>query len=179
MWIEEEVIYIITEPEREVFLELEGFEEREHFIEAFWQRRDPVPATKENEFRIEHYERLDYANRFLGRDAPRPGWQTDRGRHWIILGEPRTREQFDGRNEVVSIDLWIYSGDTKLGLPPRFNLMFFKKEDIGDTSSTTPGRTAPTPWSAGGSCFATARTRRWTSWRWSRWMWPAPAWWWT
>ncbi len=132
VWLEEEVVYIITEAEREVFLGVEGFEEREQFIEAFWARRDPVPATRENEFRIEHYERFDYANRFLGRDAPRPGWQTDRGRYWIILGEPLQREQFDGRNEVVSIDLWIYQGDTSLGLPPRFNLMFFKKEDIGE-----------------------------------------------
>ncbi len=132
VWLEEEVVYLITEVEREVFLELQGFEEREHFIEAFWLRRDPVPATKENEFKIEHYERLDYANRFLGRDAPRPGWQTDRGRHWIILGKPRQREQFDGRNEVVSIDLWTYQGDTRMGLPPRFNLLFFKKEDIGE-----------------------------------------------
>jgi GWxTD domain-containing protein len=132
VWLEEEVVYIITEAEREVFLGVEGFEEREYFIEAFWQRRDPVPATKENEFKTEHYERLDYANRFLGRDAPRPGWQTDRGRFWIILGKPRQRELFDGRNEIVSADLWIYQGDTKLGLPPRFNLLFFKKEDIGE-----------------------------------------------
>lgn len=143
VWLEEEVVYIITEAEREVFLGVEGFEEREHFIEAFWQRRDPIPATKENEFRTEHYERLDYANRFLGRDAPRPGWQTDRGRHWIILGEPRQREQFDGRNEVVSIDLWIYQGDTKLGLPPRFNLMFFKKEDIGEYELYHPWADGP------------------------------------
>ena len=41
VWLEEEVVYIITEAEREVFLGVEGFEEREHFIEAFWQRRDP------------------------------------------------------------------------------------------------------------------------------------------
>lgn len=143
VWLEEEVVYIITEAEREVFLGLEGFDEREHFIEAFWQRRDPVPATKENEFKVEHYERFDYANRFLGRDAPRPGWQTDRGRFWIILGEPRQRELFDGRNEVVSIDLWIYQGDTKLGLPPRFNLMFFKKEDIGEYELYHPWADGP------------------------------------
>ena len=143
VWLEEEVVYIITEAEREVFLGVEGFEEREHFIEAFWQRRDPVPATRENEFRIEHYERFDYANRFLGRDAPRPGWQTDRGRHWIILGEPRQREQFDGRNEIVSADLWIYQGDTRLGLPPRFNLLFFKKEDIGEYELYHPWADGP------------------------------------
>ena len=143
VWLEEEVVYIITEAEREVFLAVEGFEEREHFIEAFWQRRDPVPATRENEFRTEHYERLDYANRFLGRDAPRPGWQTDRGRYWIILGEPRQREQFDGRNEIVSADLWIYQGDTSLGLPPRFNLLFFKKEDIGEYELYHPWSDGP------------------------------------
>ena len=143
VWLEEEVVYIITEAEREVFLGVEGFEEREHFIEAFWLRRDPVPATKENEFRTEHYERLDYANRFLGRDAPRPGWATDRGRFWIILGEPRTREQFDGRNEIVSADLWIYQGDTSLGLPPRFNLLFFKREDIGEYELYHPWSDGP------------------------------------
>ena len=143
VWLEEEVVYIITETEREVFLGLESFEEREHFIEAFWQRRDPAPATKENEFRIEHYERLDYANRFLGRDAPRPGWQTDRGRYWIILGEPRQREQFDGRNEIVSADLWIYQGDTSLGLPPRFNLLFFKKQDVGEYELYHPWSDGP------------------------------------
>ncbi len=143
VWLEEEVVWIITETEREVFLGLASFEEREFFIEAFWQRRDPVPATKENEFRVEHYERLDYANRYLGRDAPRPGWRTDRGKYWIILGEPRTRESFDGLNEVVSAELWIYQGDTRLGLPPRFNLLFFKKEDIGEYELYHPWADGP------------------------------------
>ena len=143
VWLEEEVVYIITPPEREVFLGLESHEEREYFIEAFWDRRDPFPATPENEFRDEHYERIAYANRFLGRDAPRPGWQTDRGRHWIILGEPRTREVFEGRNEVVSIDLWIYDGDTALGLPPRFNLLFFKENDVGEYQLYDPWGDGP------------------------------------
>ncbi len=132
VWLEEEVVYIITDAEREVFRSLESYEEREHFIEAFWLRRDPVPATRENEFRIEHYERLDYANRYFSRDAPRPGWATDRGKYWIILGKPRTREVFEGRNEVVGADLWIYQGNTELGLPPRFNLLFFRENDIGE-----------------------------------------------
>lgn len=143
VWLEEEVIYIITPSEREVFLGLESHEEREYFVDAFWQRRDPVPATRENEFRVEHYERIAYANRYLGREAPRPGWQTERGRHWIILGEPRTREVFEGRNEVVSMDLWIYDGDTSLGLPPRFNLLFFKENDVGEYQLYDPWGDGP------------------------------------
>src|SRR5258708_7428865 len=47
-WLEEEVPYIITDEERAAFLQLQTNEEREQFIEAFWQRRDPTPDTVEN-----------------------------------------------------------------------------------------------------------------------------------
>ena len=88
-WLEREVVYIITDRENDVFLSLESFDERQRFIEAFWRKRDPNRTTPENEFRIEHYRRIDYANTFLGRETFLEGWQTDRGRYYIILGEPR------------------------------------------------------------------------------------------
>ena len=65
-WLEEEVAYIILEREREVFLSLETMEERNHFIEAFWRKRDANPATPDNEFKRKHYRRFEYANKFLG-----------------------------------------------------------------------------------------------------------------
>ena len=79
-WLEKEVLYIITERERDVYLTLETREERVRFIEAFWRKRDPNPATPINEYRDEHYRRFEHANKFLGRDTFREGWRTDRGR---------------------------------------------------------------------------------------------------
>lgn len=131
-WIEQEVNYIITDREEDVFLSLETFEERNRFIEVFWEKRDPYPATLENEFREEHYRRIEYANKYLGRETFREGWRTDRGRYYILLGEPRERHSFDGYNEVVSSELWFYQGDVKLGLPSFFYLLFFKRHDIGE-----------------------------------------------
>ena len=131
-WLEEEVAYIITDREEEVFLSLETLEERTRFIEVFWNKRDPYPATPENEFRDEHYSRIEYANKFLGRDTFREGWRTDRGRYYILLGEPRERHSFDGYNEVVSSELWFYQGDVSKGLPSFFYLVFFKRHDIGE-----------------------------------------------
>ena len=131
-WIEQEVVYIITEREEDVFLSLETLEERNRFIEVFWEKRDPHPATPENEFRDEHYRRIEYANQYLGRDTFRDGWRTDRGRYYIILGEPRERHSFDGYNEVVSSELWFYQGDVQKGLPSFFYLVFFKRHDIGE-----------------------------------------------
>jgi GWxTD domain-containing protein len=83
-WLEEEVPYIITDEERSAFLRLQTNEEREQFIEAFWQRRDPTPDTVENEFKEEHYRRIAYANERFSSGIP--GWRTDRGRMYIMWG---------------------------------------------------------------------------------------------
>ncbi len=40
-WLDQDVRYIIMSEEREAFVELTTDEEREHFIESFWARRDP------------------------------------------------------------------------------------------------------------------------------------------
>jgi GWxTD domain-containing protein len=81
-WLNEDVVYIITEEERAIFEKLSTPEEKEQFIEQFWFRRDPDPRTAVNEFKEEHYRRIAYANeRFRS-------WRTDRGRIYIIHGPP-------------------------------------------------------------------------------------------
>jgi GWxTD domain-containing protein len=85
-WLEEDVIYIITDEERAAFKQLSNDEERDNFIEAFWQRRDPTPDTEENEYKEEHYQRIAYANEHFA--AGVPGWKTDRGRIYIVFGKP-------------------------------------------------------------------------------------------
>src|SRR6202166_4212646 len=83
-WLQEEVPYIISDEERSAFLQLQTNEEREQFIEAFWQRRDPTPDTVENEFKEEHYRRIAYTNERFSSGIP--GWRTDRGRIYIMWG---------------------------------------------------------------------------------------------
>jgi GWxTD domain-containing protein len=85
-WLDEDVVYIITDEERAAFKQLSNDEERDNFIEAFWQRRDPTPDTEENEFKEEHYQRIAYANEHFA--AGVPGWKTDRGRMYIVFGKP-------------------------------------------------------------------------------------------
>ncbi len=83
-WLDEDVVYIISDEERKAFKQLSNDEERDQFIEAFWQRRDPTPDTEENEFKEEHYRRIEYANEHFA--AGIPGWKTDRGRIYIMYG---------------------------------------------------------------------------------------------
>ncbi len=83
-WLNEDVIYIITPEERSSFIHLSTNEEREEFIEQFWQRRNPDPDSSANSFKEEHYRRIAYTNEHFASGIP--GWKTDRGRIYIMWG---------------------------------------------------------------------------------------------
>src|SRR5271156_5757010 len=85
-WLDEDVVYIISPEERSAFLHLATNEEREQFIEQFWQRRNPDPDSADNTFKEEHYRRIAYANEHYSSGIP--GWKADRGRIYIIWGAP-------------------------------------------------------------------------------------------
>ena len=118
-WLDEDVLYIITDEERAAFRQLSNDEERDNFIEAFWQRRDPTPDTEENEFKEEHYQRIAYANEHFA--AGVPGWRTDRGRIYIVFGKPdeieshpsggtyeRPMEEGGGTTSTFPFEQWRY-----------------------------------------------------------------------
>src|SRR5579871_3346207 len=118
-WLDEDVVYIITPEEKAAFKQLSNDEERDNFIEAFWQRRDPTPDTPENEFKEEHYRRIEYANEHFA--AGIPGWKTDRGRIYIMYGPPdeidahpsggeyeRPMEEGGGETSTYPFEDWRY-----------------------------------------------------------------------
>ena len=100
-WVSEDVRWIITPEERAAFFTLLTVEQKEQFIEQFWVRRDPTPNTLENEFKDEHYRRIAYANEHFGADAI-PGWESDRGRVYIVLGPPDEIESHVARTEPTN-----------------------------------------------------------------------------
>ncbi len=118
-WLREDVVYIITSEEREVFEALTTPDERDQFIEQFWRRRDTDPSTADNEFKIEHYRRIAYVNERFA--AGIPGWKTDRGRIYIKFGSPdsmesmpagghyhRERKEGGGHTSVFPFERWEY-----------------------------------------------------------------------
>ena len=118
-WLDQDVVWIITDEERAAFKQLSNDEERDNFIEAFWQRRDPTPDTEENEYKEEHYQRIAYANEHFA--AGVPGWRTDRGRIYIMYGKAdeieshpsggtyeRPMEEGGGETSTFPFETWRY-----------------------------------------------------------------------
>jgi GWxTD domain-containing protein len=137
------VQYIILPKEKDVFLRLTSDRDRDIFMEAFWKQRDPTPGTPQNEYKDEHIRRFLYANKFYGRGTTRPGWQTDMGRFYIILGAPVSIERFETSSYVVPCQAWSYYGDPAKDLPTHFSLLFFQRGGIGEYKLYDPASDGP------------------------------------
>ena len=118
-WLEEDVRWLITDTEAQAFKHLSNDEERDAFIENFWQRRNPNPDSPDNEFRDEVYARIAYANEHFA--AGKPGWMTDRGHIYIAYGKPddidshpsggsyqRPMEEGGGETATFPFETWHY-----------------------------------------------------------------------
>jgi GWxTD domain-containing protein len=118
-WLNQDVVWIISDEETKAFKNLSNDEERDAFIENFWLRRNPNPDSPENEFREEHYRRIAYANEHFA--AGKPGWKTDRGHIYISFGKPdsidshpsggsyqRPMEEGGGETSTFPFEVWHY-----------------------------------------------------------------------
>lgn len=86
-WHKGPVRYLMNRTETRTFRRLKDDDARMAFVHRFWDRRDPDPRTPENEARLLFWSRVAEANRRFS-DAVLPGWKTDRGKIFILLGPP-------------------------------------------------------------------------------------------
>ena len=147
-WLEEVVPYIITPAERGVFLGLPNEAERGRFIETFWRKRDPDPATPVNEFQRQCYLRIALANQFFGNSGI-AGRRTDRGRIFILLGPPHEiQRDFNMAgatgNSRYDTETWQYWGLPNPKLPYNVEFVFIDRYGSGrfvlDTNFETSKR---------------------------------------
>jgi GWxTD domain-containing protein len=114
-WLQQDVVWIITDEERSAFKLLQNDEERDQFVEAFWARRNPTPDSFDNAYKDEHYRRIVYANGHFG--SAIPGWKSDRGRFYTMYGPPDEVESYATRTQDKTpgvdpssypLDVWHY-----------------------------------------------------------------------
>ena len=142
-WIEEEVPYIIEAEERKEFLALKTDAERDAFIKAFWDARNPDAGSDINEFKEEHYRRLAYANQTFGNVKAQDGWRTDMGHMYIVLGPPEQRASYMAARNVRPMVIWFYQSKTPT-LPTHFYLIFYKRSVGEDFTLYSPYQDGPT-----------------------------------
>jgi len=127
-WLNQEVVYVIGDEERTAFQKLTTDEERDRFIEQFWERRNPNPGRAENEFKQEHYRRIAYANEHFA--TSRPGWKTDRGHMYIVYGPPDEIEDHAKGDSTYAREIWMYRH--VIGIGSNVSVTFVDRMGTGD-----------------------------------------------
>jgi predicted negative regulator of RcsB-dependent stress response len=82
---------------------------------------------------MEFYRRLKHAESKL------EGANSDRGRIYILLGEPFENKNYSGHQNLVDCELWIFLADGRPGLPPRMHLIFYRPKNFGKFRQFYPG----------------------------------------
>jgi len=119
--------YIASPAEYQAIVQAEG-SEKERLFEEFWKKRDPTPETARNELREEFYRRVDFANRYFSSLlSGKAGWQTDRGRIFIIYGPPQNVERVTPHPTLPPREIWTYNN---VNLTRRY--LFIFRPNLGD-----------------------------------------------
>lgn len=105
----EQLKYIASGDEMDELEELkeEDFETRQRAFNEFWAEHDRYPATPENESKALYYARIRHANKYFS-VVNREGWETDRGRIYVIFGEPDHVERYPFELSSVPYQVWHY-----------------------------------------------------------------------
>lgn len=118
--------YIAAPGEQSKLKKAKTMEERRTVFAEFWSQRDPTIGTPENETKREFYHRINVADRQFS-SMRREGWKSDRGRIYIIHGEPDQIDDEPYSPDVVPYQIWHYYRE---GRYRRF--LFIDKSDDGD-----------------------------------------------
>ena len=100
--------YIATDSEKKKYKLLSTVEAKREFIYNFWKNRDENPSF-DNKISYQTYiKRIAECNaRFAA--IGKEGWQTDRGRVYMIYGEPSEIERFPNETNTKPYEIWHYN----------------------------------------------------------------------
>ena len=106
-----------------------SLQDRARLFKEFWKRRDPDPETEENELMQEYYYRVEYANENYS--THRSGWESDRGRVYILYGEPTQIERHPFEAGTHPYEIWFYHNINR-------QFVFVDYSGFGDYTLTSP-----------------------------------------
>lgn len=100
--------YIASSDEIKRWNSLTDIESKKMFMFNFWKQRDPNPNTPENERKLEYFERVRRADDMY-KSAREKGWKSDRGRVYIVYGEPSEIDRFPNEMDAYPYEIWYYN----------------------------------------------------------------------
>jgi len=86
---------------------LKDVKSKRKFLFDFWKLRDQIPETPKNEFKEEYMERVHFVD-IRYKTFVKRGVKTDRGRIYLIYGEPDEIDNYPSQYNMKPHEIWYY-----------------------------------------------------------------------
>ena len=100
--------YISSSAEIDKYDKINTTEGKREFLYNFWKDRDNDPSTPGNEFYKLYLTKVTLSNQRYG-SLSRIGWKSDRGRVFIMHGEPSEIERYPNQVDTKPYEIWYYN----------------------------------------------------------------------
>jgi GWxTD domain-containing protein len=104
----EQIKYISTRAEIDQYEKLNNVEAKRDFLLKFWKKRDTDPSTAVNEYKNQYLERVRLSDEKYS-TINRKGRKTDRGRVYILYGEPDEVDRNPSDIDKKPYEIWHYN----------------------------------------------------------------------
>jgi GWxTD domain-containing protein len=99
--------YIASEPEIEKYENLTTENAKREYLTNFWKARDEDPSDDMNYYLKDYLRKIKETN-ITYKSLSKEGWQTDRGRVYLIYGQPSEIERYPNQTETRPYEIWYY-----------------------------------------------------------------------
>lgn len=99
--------YIASKNEIDQYKALSSEQGKREFMQKFWTSRDSNPTGNRNSFYQMYLKRIEECNQKFTA-AKKEGWKTDRGRVYMIYGEPNEIERYPNETQARPYEIWHY-----------------------------------------------------------------------
>lgn len=100
--------YIASSLEIDKYNKINSTESKREFLYNFWKEKDTDISTSENEYYKNYFGRVNLSSQRYG-SLGRIGWKSDRGRVFIIYGEPSEIERYPNQVDTKPYEIWYYN----------------------------------------------------------------------
>ena len=100
--------YVASETEIDKYKRITTLDGKREFMFEFWKAKDENSSTPENEFYHQYIQRVELCNdRYTS--MGKAGWKTDRGRIFLLYGDPTEIERYPNQLETRPYEIWQYT----------------------------------------------------------------------
>jgi len=100
--------YIATQEDINAWKKIHTQDGKKEYLKNFWTDKNKSSGLEEKTYQMEYFRRIELANQRYT-TMQKSGWKSDKGRVFVIYGEPSEIQRFPNEPDMKPYEVWSYN----------------------------------------------------------------------